>query len=71
MQRSLLVASHGGTAALRGGALAISGHDKALRGALGFHGDHTDLPRLPRVWLEAPAGFVRVRDDAAARAWRC
>ena len=47
-------------AVLCGGASAVSGHGKALRGALGFRGVHADLLRLPRVWLEASAGFVRV-----------
>jgi len=49
---------------LCGGAPAVSGHGKALQGALGFRGDHADLPRLPTVWLEASAGFVRVRGGA-------
>ena len=48
-------------AVLHGGAPAVSVHSKALRGALEFRGDHADLPRLPRVWLEAPTGFVHVR----------
>jgi len=59
---------HGGMAVLCGGAPAVSGHGKALQGALGFYGDHADLPRLPRVLLEAPAGFVHVSGGAAARA---
>ena len=71
MDQRGLVAGHGSTAVLRGGAPAISGHGKALRGALGFRGDLADLPRVPRVWLEAPVGFVRVRGGATARARRC
>ena len=54
-----------------GGAPAVSGHNKALQGALGFHDDHAKLPRLPRVLLEALAGFVHVRGGEKARARRC
>ena len=58
-------------AVLREGAPAVSGHGKALRGAQEFCGDHTDLLRLPKVWVEASVGFVRVRGGAAVRARRC
>ena len=65
MQRSMLVTGHGGTAALRGGALAVSGHGKSRRGAHEFHGDDVTLLRLP--WLgemlrrDLPAYAVALR----------
>ena len=49
MQRSMLIAGHGGTAALRGGAPAVFGHGKARRGAHEFCGDDVTLLRLPRL----------------------
>jgi hypothetical protein len=55
---------------MRRGAPTVSSHGKALRGALGFRSDHADLPWLPRVWVEASAGFVCVRGGAAMRARR-
>ena len=44
----MLVAGHGGTAALLYGAPVITGHGKARRGALQHHGDRANLSRGPR-----------------------
>ena len=46
---SVLVAGHGGTAALRGGVPSVTGHGKAQREAHGLRGDHANLPMLPRL----------------------
>ena len=64
MQRSMLIAGHGGTAALRGGAPAVFGHGKARRGAHELRDDDATLSRLSRVWVEAPG---RVSTCAAVR----
>ena len=64
MQRSMLVASHGDTVALRRGALAISGHDKSRQEAQELCGDDVDLSKLSRVQVEAPA---KVSTCAAVR----
>jgi len=46
--RSMLVASHGGTAALLSGAPVITGYGSARRGVLQHHGDRVNLSRRPR-----------------------
>ena len=49
MQRSMLVAGHGGTVALRGGVPTVSIHGKSRRGVYEFRGDDATLLRLPRL----------------------
>jgi len=44
----MLVASHGGTAALLCGAPVITGHGEARRGALQHHGDRANTSMRPR-----------------------
>ena len=46
---SMLVAGHGGMVALRGGALAATGHGKVRREAHGLRSDDANLQRLPRL----------------------
>ena len=50
--QSMLIAGHGGMAAMLYGALVITGHSEARQGALQHHGDRANLSRRPR-WLEA------------------
>ena len=46
--RSMLVAGHGGTAALLYDAPVITGHGEVRRGALQHHGDRANISRRPR-----------------------